>query len=60
MPFAFREVTISGILQTVEGTSAALNVITDVMVNEMGWILEDDRRAQAGSSNVTLTHKVVF
>ncbi len=60
MPFAFREVTVSGILQTVEGTSAALNEITDVMVNEMGWILEDDRRAQAGSSNVTLTHKVVF
>ena len=60
MSFAFREVTISGNKVGVEGTSAALNEITDVMVNEMGWVLEDDRRSQAGSSNVTLTHKVVF
>ena len=60
MSFAFREVTISGLRTDVEGTSSALNEITDVMVNEMGWVIEDDRRLQSGSTNVTLTHKVVF
>jgi len=60
MSFAFREVTISGSKLGVEGISTALNEITDVLVNEMGWVLEDDRRTQAGSTNVTLTHKVVF
>jgi len=60
MAFAFREVTISGNKVGVEGISAALNEITDVLVNEMGWELFDDRRTQAGNSNVTLTHKVVF
>lgn len=60
MPFSFREVTISGLRQDTEGTSAALNTITDVLVNEMGWGLEDDRRTQPGNANVTLTHKVVF
>lgn len=60
MTFSFRQVTISGANQDVEGTSAALNEITDVLVNEMGWVLEDDRRSQAGSFNETLTHKVVF
>jgi len=60
MSFAFREVTISGNKSGVEGMSSALNEITDVLVNEMGWVLEDDRRTRAGNANVTLTHKVVF
>ena len=60
MSFAFREVTISGSKAGVEGTSQVLNEITDVLVNEMGWVLEDDRRTQAGSADITLTHKVVF
>ncbi len=60
MSFSFREVTISGLRNDTEGTSQAINEITDVLVNEMGWVLEDDRRTQAGNSDVTLTHKVVF
>lgn len=60
MTFAFREVTVSGGRGDVEGTSEALNEITDVLVNEMGWVLKDDRRSQAGSADITLTHKVVF
>jgi len=60
MSFAYREVVVSGTRDGVEGTSQCINEITDVMVNQMGWVLEDDRRAQAGSSNETLTHKVVF
>ena len=60
MAFAFRQVTVSGHRVDTEGTSQAINEITDVMVNEMGWVLEEDRRSQAGSTNVTLTHKVVF
>ncbi len=60
MAFAFREVTISGGRNDTEGTSKALNEIRDVLLNEMGWVEEDDRRTQAGSSNVANTHKVVF
>ncbi len=60
MTFGFRQVTISGHRADTEATSEVINEITDVLVNEMGWGLEDDRRSQAGSSNVTLTHKVVF
>ncbi len=60
MAFAFREVTISGGRNDTEGTSTALNEIRDVLLNEMGWVEEDDRRTQAGSSNVANTHKVVF
>ncbi len=60
MSFSYRQVVISGTSDGVEGTSTALNEIVDVMVNEMGWVLEDDRRTQAGSANETLTHKVVL
>ncbi len=60
MAFAFRQVTISGHRADTEGTSKLLDEVTDVLINEMGWILEDDRRAQAGNANITLTHKVVF
>lgn len=60
MAFAFRQVTISGHRNDTEGTSKAINEITDVLVNEMGWGLEEDRRSQAGNAAVNLTHKVVF
>ena len=60
MPFSFREVTVSGFRADTEGTSKAISEIVEVLVNEMGWVLEDDRRTQAGSADVTLTHKVVF
>jgi hypothetical protein len=60
MPFAYRQVTVSGHRVDTEGTSTALNEIADVLVNEMGWTMEDDRRSQNGSSNVALTHKIVL
>ena len=60
MPFSFREVTVSGHRVDTEGTSAGINEIVDVLVNEMGWTMEDDRRAQAGNASVALTHKVVL
>jgi len=58
--FSFKQVTISGANEGVEGTSAVINAITDVLVNEVGWLIEDDRRNQAGSTLVANTHKIVF
>jgi len=43
--FAYREVTISGLNKDVEGTAKAIQEITDVMVNEMGWVLFQDLTA---------------
>jgi hypothetical protein len=60
MSFAYRQVTISGHRIGTEGTSKAINEIVDVMVNGMGWVLEDDRRAQAGTASITTTHKVAL
>lgn len=60
MTFAYRQVTISGHRNGTEGTSKALNEIVDVMVNGMGWVLEDDRRNQAGSATLSATHKVAL
>jgi len=60
MSFSFREVVVSGTKDGTEGTSKCLNEIVDVMVNGMGWVMEEDRRLESGSTNVTLTHKVVF
>ena len=60
MTFAYRQVTISGHRNGTEGTSKALNEIVDVMVNGMGWVLEDDRRTQAGNASIITTHKVAL
>lgn len=60
MTFAYRQVTISGHRIGTEGTSKAINEIVDVMVNGMGWVLEDDRRNQAGSATLSATHKVAL
>jgi hypothetical protein len=60
MAFAFRQVTISGHRNGVEGMSQAINEIVDVMTNQMGWVLEDDRRAQAGNASIVNTHKVAL
>jgi hypothetical protein len=60
MSFAYRQVTISGHRIGTEGTSKALNEIVDVMVNQMGWVLNDDRRAQAGNASIITTHKVAL
>lgn len=60
MTFSFRQVTVSGGNTSIEGTSAVINEITDVLVNECGWVIEDDRRAQAGSTLVANTHKIVL
>lgn len=60
MVFSFKQVTISGGNQGVEGTSGVINAITDVLVNEVGWLIEDDRRSQPGSNSPATTHKIVF
>jgi len=60
MTFAYRQVTISGHRIGFEGTSKAINEIVDVMANSMGWVLEDDRRNQAGSATLSATHKVAL
>lgn len=60
MTYSYKRVTISGMNLGVEGTSKAISEITDFMVNDCGWILEDDRRTQGGSSSLTNTHKVVL
>ena len=59
MTFVYNEVTISGGHEGELGTSGVLNAITDAMVSA-GWSLVDDRRAQAGSATLSLTHKVVL
>jgi len=60
MAFAFRQVTVSGGNEGIESNSSIINEITDLLVNESGWLLEDDRRNQAGSNTLSDTHKVVF
>jgi len=60
MAFAYREVVISGGRIDTEGTTKAIAEIEDVLVNEMGWLLHQDRRSQAGNTNVTLTSKIVL
>jgi hypothetical protein len=59
MVFIYREVTVSGANEGVEGSSGIINAMTDLLV-DCGWSIEDDRRAQPGSSNSTTTHKVVL
>lgn len=59
MVFHFREVTVSGANEGVEGMSGMINAITDAMVTA-GWSIVDDRRGQAGSSLLTTTHKIVL
>jgi hypothetical protein len=59
MAFLFREVTVSGGNQALEGTSGVVNAITDFLT-DIGFSIEDDRRSQPGNANDTLTHKVVF
>jgi hypothetical protein len=60
MPFAYRDTIVSGTRAGVEGTSQGINEIVDLMVNNMGWSLTDDRRNQAGNASEALTHKVVL
>jgi hypothetical protein len=59
MSFVFRELTVSGSNQGVEGTSGVINAITDAMTTA-GWAIEDDRRSQAGSTSLVTTHKIVL
>lgn len=59
MSFVFKELTVSGANQGVEGTSFVINEIVDAMTTA-GWSIEDDRRSQAGTTNTTTTHKVVM
>jgi hypothetical protein len=59
MVFIYREVTVSGANQGVEGSSGIINAMTDLLV-DCGWSIEDDRRAQPGSTNTATTHKVVL
>lgn len=60
MTYAYKRVTVSGINIGTEGTSKAISLITDFLVNDCGWILEDDRRSQGGSATLSATHKVVL
>lgn len=56
MPFAYRELTISGGSDpTLEGTSRFIQDIKNVLVNDMGWTLTEDRSDQAGTD-----HKVIL
>ena len=59
MTFTYNEVTISGGNEGELGISGILNAITDNLVTA-GWSIEDDRRSQAGSATLSLTHKVVL
>ncbi len=59
MVFIYREVTVSGANEGIEGSSGVINEITDLLV-DCGWSIEDDRRAQPSSTNSTTTHKVVL
>ncbi len=56
MTFAYREVTVSGIRYDTEGTSKAIKEIEDVMVNDMGWVLEEDSTTLAGSNHKLIMH----
>jgi len=60
MTFTFKHVVISGSTQGFEGTSATINALTDVLTNDMGWSLVDDRRTQPGNVSLADTHKVVL
>lgn len=60
MPFAFKHVVVSGTNINVEGVSLTINLMTDFLVNDLGWTLVDDRRAQASNVNLSSTHKVVL
>ena len=60
MPFAFRHAVISGTNVDEEGISSTINFLTDTLVNDMGWSLVDDRRAQPGAASLADTHKVVL
>jgi len=56
MPFSYRNATISGGSDdTLEGASAFIQTVEDVLVNEMGWVVEDDQTASAGAS-----HKLIL
>lgn len=59
MTFVYNEVTISGGNEGELGVTGILNAVTDTMVSA-GWVLVDDRRSQAGSATLSLTHKVVL
>ncbi len=59
MTYVYDEVTISGGNFDVEGTSACLNQFVDTMTTA-GWVLEDDRRDQPGTTSTVTTHKVVL
>lgn len=59
MVFRYKLVTVSGTQEGVEGVSAGINEITTYL-QEVGWNLVDDRRSQAASNDISLTHKVVF
>lgn len=59
MTFVYREVTVSGGNEGVVGAAGVLNAMTAAFV-DAGWVIDDDRRSQAGSSTLANTHKVVL
>jgi len=59
MTFVYNEITISGGNRDVHGLTGVLNAVTDHLVTA-GFVIVDDRRDQAGSATLSLTHKVVL
>jgi hypothetical protein len=59
MVFSYNEVTISGGNAGIVGASSVLDAVADTMV-AAGWVIDDDRRSQAGSSVLANTHKIVL
>lgn len=59
MVFNFRKVIISGTTPGVEGVSVFLQE-AKTFLEGAGWTTVEDRSGQAGSSDSSLTHKIVF
>jgi len=55
MAFAYKNVAVSGSRSDTEGSSKTIQEIKSVMVNQMGWVVHDDRTTAAGNA-----HKLVL
>jgi len=59
MSFQYQNFTISGSRDEIEGTSEFVTRLRNSM-ESAGWVIEDDRRTQAGSATDADTHKIVM